>query len=112
MILILLAIVLSAAIFGAMFWFGENYDNISAVMVGLFGLIASGVASIVYAFAGWNFIAADYKANIINREYGTSYTQTEVFYASDVIDTVRELNRKRIEVNGNLMQEQEHSHKK
>lgn len=45
---------------------------------------------------------AEYKARIINREFGTEYTQAEVFYAEDVIDVVKQLNRTRIEANGNL----------
>ena len=56
-----------------------------------------------YALIAFDYLAAEHKANIINREYGSSYSQLEVFYASDVIDTVRELNRKRIEVNGDLI---------
>lgn len=49
------------------------------------------------------YFAAEHKANIINREYGTNYTPEEVFYASSVINTVREIDRKRIELNGDLM---------
>ena len=56
----------------------------------------------LYGFTAWSYFAAKYKKDIINREYGTDYTQSEVFYASDVIDTVRELHRKRMEINGNL----------
>jgi len=67
-----------------------------AVVVGFFGLLA-------YSFLVFEYVGAGYKADILNKEYGTSYTKAEVFYASSVIDTVRELNRKRIEVNGNLM---------
>lgn len=51
-----------------------------------------------YAFLVYNYIAADFKKDIVNREYKTNYTQLEVFYASDVIDTIRDLDRKRIEV--------------
>ena len=46
------------------------------------------------------------KARIINREYHTNYTQAEVFWASNVINTIRELDRKRIELNGDLMREE------
>lgn len=58
---------------------------------------------LVYGFICFDYLAAEHKANIINREYNTNYTQIEVFYASDVIDTVRELDRKRIELNGDLV---------
>ncbi len=57
----------------------------------------------IYAGLGYGYIAADYKANIINREYNTSYTQEEVFFASDVIETIREIDRKRVEINGDII---------
>jgi hypothetical protein len=41
----------------------------------------------------------------MNREYGTSYTQEEMFFAADVIDTVRQLDRKRIEINGDIVRD-------
>lgn len=85
--------------------------------IGDYGFVADVVAPIfticgfiglsVYAFLVYDYIAADYKKDIINREYKTDYTQAEVFYASDVIDTIRQLNRKRIELNGDLMRDKE-----
>jgi hypothetical protein len=74
---------------------------------GLFLAIVTGITSLVYVYAAWDWLASEHKANIINREYGTKYTQQEVFYASDVIDTIRQLDRKRIELNGDLMREKE-----
>lgn len=65
--------------------------------------ISAAFTGVAYVWQGWNWIAAEQKANIINREYGTNYTQEEVYFASDVIETVRQLDRKRIEVNGDLM---------
>ena len=65
-------------------------------LLGLLGLIG-------YAIVGLCYFGAGYKAKIINREYGTNYTAEELFYASDVIDEVRELDRKRVEINGNVM---------
>ncbi|MDH0335128.1 hypothetical protein [Metapseudomonas otitidis] len=61
------------------------------------------IAAVAYGFKAWDWFASEYKASIINREYGTNYSREEVFFASDVIDTIRELDRKRIEVNGDLM---------
>lgn len=65
--------------------------------------LGAGIGLIAYVFAGWSYLAAEYKADIINREYGTDYTQAEVYRAADVIDTVRELDRKRVELNGDLI---------
>ena len=42
----------------------------------------------------------------VNREYGTNYTREEIFFAADVIDTIREIDRKRVEVNGDLLREE------
>ena len=35
----------------------------------------------------WN--AAKHQANIINKEYGTNFTQDEIYYASDVIEALK-----------------------
>jgi len=68
------------------------------VCLGFIGLI-------IYSFVCFEYTAAGYKKDIINREYKTDYTQNEVFYASDVINTIRELDRKRIEINGDIMRD-------
>jgi hypothetical protein len=67
---------------------------------------ASTVALILWicvAAAGFDYKASSVKARILNREYCTDYTTADVFYASDVIDTIRELDRNRVEVNGDVM---------
>ena len=51
----------------------------------------------------WDWIASKHKMAIVNREYKTSYTREEIYFASDVIDQIRELDRKRLEINGNLI---------
>lgn len=73
-------------------------------VLGIFSGFCSFFSCIALAFLGYDWYAAGYKTQIINREYGTNYTREEVFYAKDVIDTIQEINRKRIEINGNLMQ--------
>ena len=77
----------------------------TAFIAGLFGLMASVLSSILFSVLGWNWFAAEQQANIINREYGTSYTQKEVFFARDVIDIVRHLDRNRYEINGDLLRD-------
>ncbi len=52
---------------------------------------------VVFGFMAFFYKAASVKVNIINREYGTSYTADEIFYGSGVIDTIRQLNRSRSE---------------
>ena len=101
MILVLIALVsvVALSIWGvkssrAFCFFGEFCCG----MFGVFGFLGL----LVYAGMGFAYMAAEYEANIVNREYGTNYTQAEMFYASGVIETVRELDRKRVEVNGDL----------
>jgi len=82
-------------------WSDENHGFFSGI-AGVALLFAAGITSICFCFTVWSWYASDYRAQIINREYGTNYTREEVFFASNVIDTVRELDRKRVEVNGNV----------
>jgi len=74
---------------------------ITAVMLSIVIIMATGYS----VSLGYKWYAAGVKAQFLNREYHTSYTQKEIFFASDVIDTIRELDRQRIELNGNLMKE-------
>lgn len=104
MILILIAIIASIVAGIALMNIGE-YDNFFQSFFGLLLVLAGGVTGIVYAFSAWSWFAADYKTAIINREYGTNYTREEIFWASDSIETIRELDRKRIEVNGDVMRD-------
>lgn len=84
----------------------EWYNIIAAIMAVVLGF-ATGVTIIYFCFTVWDWNASAYKANIINREYNTEYSREEIFYASDVIETIRELDRKRIEINGNIMRDKE-----
>lgn len=108
MLMILIAICAASICAAALFWTSERgYDTRHGVafVFGLLFAIGAGLTAVAYAFAGWSWFAAEHEARIINREYGTHYTQAEVFWASDVIDTVRELDRKRVEVNGDVMRD-------
>lgn len=110
MFLIFTAILVAAGMSVVLFKYGDDgykTRHTFAAVIGLLLGIGSGIGALVYAFAVWGWLAADHKAQIINREYGTHYTQAEVFYASDVIETVRQLDRKRYEINGDLVRGQE-----
>jgi hypothetical protein len=110
MYLIFASIVVAAVVSVMLFKYGDDGYKGRHFLAGIVGVlmgIGTGLSALVYAFAVWGWIAADHKAQIINREYGTNYTQAEVFYASDVIDTVRQLDRKRYEINGDLVRGQE-----
>jgi len=79
--------------------FIDKYDGLSfiAVLSGSLLCLCAGVGGLIYAGVAYGWIAADTKAQIINREYGTNYTQAEVFYADDVIETIRQIKRHRVE---------------
>lgn len=79
----------------------ESYSTLVS-FTGVVLVFFSGITAIALAWVSWSWVASDYEAQIINREYGTNYTREEVFYASKVIETVRELDRKRVELNGDL----------
>lgn len=107
MILMLIALIALAVLgFVLLVWSDEN-SNVEGVIVGMLCVMGAGVGLMACAYSGWSYMAAEYKADIINREYGTNYTQAEVYWAADVIDTVRELNRKRIELNGDLLKDKQ-----
>ena len=72
---------------------------------GVFSLIVGIIVWITVACLGYSWVSSSYKAEILNREYKTNYTREEIFYASDVIDEIRKLDRKRIEVNGDLFKD-------
>ena len=78
-----------------------DYDTVAWLLAVLFGIVIF-VGACVFGGLAFNYRASETKASLINREYNTTYTTEEVFYASDVIDTIRELDRTRIEINGNI----------
>lgn len=99
------AAILLAAFIGWYVFEQTGSQSFLGFLCGTLLMLGSGFASIGYAFTIWSWFASEHKANIINREYSTSYTREEVFYASDVIETIRQLDRKRVEVNGDLFRE-------
>jgi hypothetical protein len=84
----------------------EWHNILAAILAVLLG-IATAITVICFCFIVWSWKASEYKAKIINSEYDTSYTREEIFYGSDVIETIRQLDRTRIEINGNIMRDKE-----
>lgn len=85
---------------------GRNFEEAWEMCCVSFGIVTSFVSFVLLIFAivfSIEYNGAKYKADIINREFGTNYTQKEIFYASDVIDVIREIDRRRYEVNGDLL---------
>lgn len=100
MILILIAIIATIVLAMVMILHSDTFfSDVICPMV-----VALGFGSLfIYSIFVFNYMAAGTKAEVLNREFGTSYTQQEIFFASDVIDTVRELKRERIEINGDIL---------
>lgn len=106
MISIIIALIVLAILAVFLIFLSGEVNSFLCFSLGVISAILAATGLIFYAFLGWNYMAAEYKADIINREYGTNYTQAEVYWAADVIDTVRELDRKRVELNGDLFREE------
>ena len=105
MILILTALAIGAFVSWALFWYSELTNGVISGFFGLLIAIGVGLGAISYAFMAWSWIASEHKVVIINRTYGTHYTQEEIFYASNVIEEIRQLDRNRYEINGNIARE-------
>lgn len=105
MTIIFICIVIAAVMSTVLWWYIDkgNCLNLGTLLIHAALTIATGFAAVAYAFTIWYWVASEYKTDIINREYGTSYTREEIFYADGVIETIQQLQRKRIEVNGDLM---------
>ena len=71
--------------------------------LGTLSALAGTAGLVVTIVFGFQWVASEHKAKIVNSEYGTNYTREDIFYASDVIDTIREVQRQRIELNGDLL---------
>jgi len=81
--------------------FGLGYHPfVSSIVLGLFSIILL----VVIALSGWAWAAAPVKADIVNQEFGTNYTAKQIYFASDVIDEIRDLKRARIEVKGDQVE--------
>lgn len=103
-------ILLLAVISYVLFEIGDNgYSFGHGVMClfGSLGMIAAGIACIAGVALSFQWYAAEQKAAILNREYNVNYTQAEIFYASDVVNVIRELDRKRIEINGDFRRQRD-----
>lgn len=88
-------------------WHSENSCRFeaSSAVIGICIAVGCAIGLVWISIFGFNWVAAGHKAEIINREFGTHYTRSEVMYAEDVLDEVRQIRRQRIEVNGTISME-------
>lgn len=73
--------------------------DLFAYMAAFSGVVTFVGVVLLFVF-GFSWKSAQYRADIINREYKTEYTKEEIFYAEDVIETIQQIQRTRIEVQG------------
>ena len=105
-ILILCAIIVAGIWAFFMLFIADSSDAFYGPFLGMFGVLLAvvvGISLLAYCPMTYHWYASKHKMNIINREFEKHYSQKEVFFASDVIDIVRQLDRKRIEINGNIL---------
>lgn len=82
----------------------KNVDNFTSFLSSIVAILISLILGVFLSIQGYEWVASGYKAAIINKEYGTSYSREEILYASDVINTIRELNRSRSEIRLDIKQ--------
>jgi hypothetical protein len=92
---------------GLFLYLAENTEfemtfSISSILTG----ITTAILWIIIGFFSYSWIASEYQADIINKEFKTNYTREEVFYGKNVIEQIQQIQRQRIEVNGNLFNNQ------
>lgn len=109
-IYIITAIVAACITLAFIMFFRNKDDNLGFIwtlraVVGICACIVALVLFVIGTAVTYDWVGAKYKRDIINREYGTTYTREEIFFGKDVIEAIRNLDRQRYEVNGNLMRD-------
>lgn len=92
---------------GCFICYKDDFQHIAMVVLGGFAALFGIVGLIVCCVLAVEWTGSKYKADIVNREYGTDYSREEIFYGSSVIDTIRELDRRRIEINGDIRRQRD-----
>ena len=96
--IIVIAVLVTIGGFFAAHFGNENNSVMVDVIGGLTAIlgvigIAGGITLSIY------YHGASVQASVINREFGTNYTQDEVFYASNVIEIIQQIERNRVDAN-------------
>lgn len=92
---------------GCYICYKDDCRHLLLVILGGFTTLFGTVGLIVCCVLAVEWTGAKYKADIVNREYGTEYSREEIFYGSSVINTIRELDRKRYEINGDIRRQRD-----
>lgn len=105
MMFTLFGIIVAVIFTSILLFIAESSDNFIVSILSIIMAFFTGIAIIAYCILALEWKASEYKVGIINREYGVSYTREEIFYAKDVIETIKNLNRNRYEINGSITKE-------
>ena len=104
--MVVLGIVLFIAIaVGLVFlfkWGDEGYSGLHA-LAQVLSIILLGLQVIILIAGiciGVSFIGSGTKAELLNKTYGTNYTAKEIFFAEDIIEEIKRVQRTRIEIEG------------
>jgi len=109
MLYFVFGIVAAIVLLALLVWLANDACEWYNIMAGVLAFVLGAFMFIIlvcYCVFLKDWIGSEYKATVLNREYGASYTREEIFYASDVIDTIRQLDRTRMEINGDLMKKE------
>lgn len=104
--MVVLGIVLFIAVaVGLVFLFKWGDDGYSGLhtfaVVGSIVLLAIQVIILIAGICiGVSYIGSGTKAELLNKTYGTNYTAKEIFFAGDIIEEIRRVQRTRIEIEG------------
>jgi len=104
--MVVLGIVLFIAVaVGLVFLFrwGDNgCDGIHALaqILSITFLVIQVIVLIAGICIGVSFIGSGTKAELLNKTYGTNYTAKEIFFAEDIIEEIKRVQRTRIEIEG------------
>lgn len=92
---------------GVVLIFGADSGWFSEFLItpGILLVILSIVSAGHFIVLGYSYVSAGTKAEILNRQFNTNYTQREVYFAGSLIEEIREMDRKRVEVNGDLFRD-------
>jgi ABC-type transport system involved in multi-copper enzyme maturation permease subunit len=105
-IIILVVLVITMTLMSiSLFLFCEKWESFACFVFGCFSAAIALIMAAIIPFISFNYVAAKYQAKIINQEYGKNYSREEIFFAKNAIETIRQLDRSRFEINGNILEE-------
>ena len=83
-------------------WGDEGYSGLHALaqILSITFLVIQVIVLIAGICIGVSFIGSGTKAELLNKTYGTNYTAKEIFFAEDIIEEIKRVQRTRIEIEG------------